>query len=104
MGKIPRGGLTLEDVRLKVPRGTGGSSGCSAELVGLLACLDVHGGDQVKCSEARMALSNCMHAKMAGGGGGRKHKAPINYHLKTVSAHASQRAPACKRRCAAMHI
>ena len=79
MGKITN--LGLADVKVKVQRNPG-SAPCGAEMVSYIACLDVSGGDDSKCGNAREVLGKCMQAAMASGASKRKHKAPINFHLK----------------------
>ena len=74
----------MEDVKLKVRRGGGGSP-CSAELVSYLACLDVQAGAEANCIAARQALGACMEIAMSSGLNRRRHKAPVNYHLQQVS-------------------
>ena len=83
MGKILGSGIS--DVRVKVPRNTGGAV-CSAELVRYLTCLDASGGDDTKCAAAREALGKCMAAPGLGKKASGNHKAPINFHLRRFLA------------------
>lgn len=77
MGKI-NSGASLQDVKVKVPRGTG-SNRCGPELIGYLACLDANNSDEAACTGARGRLAACMAADR--GLKPTKHKAPVNFHL-----------------------
>lgn len=81
MGKIST--VDLMDVKVKVPRKSG-KTPCGAEMVSFLACLDLNGGDEAKCTSVREALATCVQAARQGGEQGRRlHKMPINFHLRT---------------------
>lgn len=79
MGKLSA--LDLMDVKIKVPR-RAGSAPCGAEMVSYIACLDVNKNDEAKCTKMRQALGQCMEAAVSSGATRRKHKPPINFHLK----------------------
>ena len=78
MGKIPKGELTLNEIKVKVPRSTA-SNTCGAEVVGFLACLDHHNNNEQECMQTKTALFNCMQAAANAGMTQRRHKAPINH-------------------------
>ena len=85
MGKIPKSGFALDNVKVKVKRPGGGIAGnCGPEAVSFLACLERAGGDEQACKAARDALAKCM----AGSANVRSglHKPPLNYHLQKVRA------------------
>ena len=103
MGKIT--GNTLDEVKVKVPRSTGNTL-CGAEVVGFLACLDNNNNNEAQCMQSKQALHDCMQVAMSSGVTQRRHKPPVNYHIRTVRhlplaffppAQGSRTAPVCRR-------
>ena len=83
MGKIT--GDQLEDVKVKVKRGQG-QTVCGAEVVGFLACLDANNSNETQCAVQRKALFECMELAVRSGVAQRRHKQPVNHHIRTVRA------------------
>ena len=84
MGKIPKSGFALDNVRVKVKRPSAAIAGnCGPECISYLACLEKTSGDEVACKSARDALVKCM-AAAANTRVGSQHKPAINFHLQKV--------------------
>ncbi|KAL3895723.1 MAG: hypothetical protein SGPRY_013445 [Prymnesium sp.] len=80
MGKIPRSGFALENLKIKVKKPSLGQMSCGPEAAAYLSCLEAHGGDESACKMARDALAQCM--KTSASARGSNHKPTINYHLQ----------------------
>ena len=83
MGKILGNGL--DDVKVKVSRHAGGTL-CGGEVVGFLTCLDQNNHAEAQCLGPKKALQDCMELAHLSGATTRKHKAPVNFHIRTVRA------------------
>ena len=97
MGRIT--GNAIEDVKVKVPRNNPESK-CAGEVVGFLSCLDINNHDETACQQSKQKLFDCMTlAAAAQKGNKHKHKAAINYHIRTVrSLHRESLLRTCPRR------